>query len=141
MLRADLSKPFPKLVNDPLRLRQILINLTQNAVKFTPKGGTVTLSAEKTAEGGVAFLVSDNGIGMAPEHIKIALAPFGQVDGGLDRMSEGVGLGLPLSKKLVELHGGRFTIEWRPGDGTTLTAAFPAWRSTDGSDLTVRKAS
>ena len=90
---------LPSIRADARRLRQILQNLLANAVKFTPKGGAITLSAERRGRD-LALVVADTGIGMAPEHIGIALARFGQVDNRLARRYEGTGLGLPLVKRL-----------------------------------------
>jgi len=114
---------------DETRLKQILVNLLDNAIKFTPKGGRVTVEAGPGADGGIVFTVADTGVGMAPDDIPRALAAFGQVDNSLSRQHQGVGLGLPLVKKLTELHGGRFDIRSRPGHGTTITIAFPAART------------
>lgn len=117
---------LPLLSVDSRRTKQVLINLLGNAVKFTPAGGTVTLSAERCSDGGVIFRVADTGIGMSGTDIQVALSPFGQVDTGLDRKFEGAGLGLPLAKSLVELHGGRLEICSNPGRGTTVSVRLPA---------------
>jgi signal transduction histidine kinase len=109
---------------DPVKVRQILINLLSNAVKFTPAGGTVTLVGRETADG-VELVVTDTGIGMKEEDIPTALAPFGQIDSRLARAYEGTGLGLPLTKALVELHDGTLRIASRPGEGTTVTVNLP----------------
>ena len=112
---------------DERRLRQILINLLSNAVKFTPDGGQVRLSsAQRTAAW--RFAVSDTGIGMTPDDIPKALTPFGQVDSKVRRKQEGTGLGLPLAKQLVELHGGTFVIESKINVGTTVTFVLPPER-------------
>jgi len=119
---------LPPFWGDMKKLRQVLINMLSNAIKFTPEGGSVTLSARRESDGGVAITIADTGIGMAPEDIPVALAPFGQVDGTLARKYEGVGLGLPLSKRLVEMHGGRFEIDSVIGNGTIITIVLPAAR-------------
>src|SRR5690606_30481761 len=106
-------------------LRQILLNLISNAIKFTASGGRVEVGAAPEARGGFRLWVSDTGIGIAPEHIPVVLAPFGQVQNDLTRQYEGTGLGLPLVKSLVELHDGIFAIDSEPGRGTTITATFP----------------
>ena len=106
----------------------MLINLLSNAIKFTPTGGSVALTAFCAAGGGVAISIADTGIGIAPKDISVALAPFGQVDGSLARKYEGVGLGLPLSKKLVEMHDGSLEIDSALGAGTTVTVRLPATR-------------
>ena len=122
---ADLPADLPKFFGDAAKLRQILINLLSNAVKFTPAGGDVRLRVAREAKDGLAFSVIDSGIGIAADQIPVALAPFGQVDNGLARKYQGVGLGLPLAKRLVELHGGSLEIASQPGKGTAVTARFP----------------
>jgi two-component system cell cycle sensor histidine kinase PleC len=107
------------------KLQQIMHNLLSNAVKFTRPGGTITVLAEFVADDTVRLQVSDTGIGMAPDEIPIALSVFGQVDTRLERRYDGAGLGLPLAKSLVELHGGRVAIESTPGEGTTVTVQLP----------------
>jgi signal transduction histidine kinase len=119
---------LPPLRGDERRLKQVLINLLSNAVKFTPGGGRVALEAAVDAERGLVIKVIDTGIGMAREDIPKALEPFGQVDSKLSRKYEGTGLGLPLSKALVELHGGKLEIESEPGVGTTVTVVLPPER-------------
>ena len=117
---------LPTLRVDARRTKQVLLNLLGNSVKFTPPGGRVTLSGGLAPDGSFFFRVADTGIGMSTEDIGIALSRFGQVDSGLDRRFEGVGLGLPLAKSLAELHGGSLDITSVPGEGTTITVTFPA---------------
>ena len=112
---------------DDRRLRQILINLLSNAVKFTPEGGSVSVKSARR-NGGLAISVSDTGIGMAPEDIPKALAPFGQIQRKVRRKQEGTGLGLPLAKQFVELHGGTFAIDSQLNGGTTVTFLLPPSR-------------
>jgi len=126
-LRSAVAGDLPIVRADPRRFRQVLLNLLSNALKFTPKGGAVTLSAERRGSD-IAIAVADTGIGMTREHISIALAPFGQVDNRLARRYEGTGLGLPLVKRLVELHGGMLAIDSALGRGTTVTVLLPADR-------------
>jgi len=123
-----IPEDLPRINADATRIRQILINLLTNAVKFTPAGGEVGLSASIGADGGMDLTVKDNGIGMSPEEIEIALQPFGQVDSSLARTHEGTGLGLPLSVRLVELHGGTLRIESTKGAGTTVHVHLPRER-------------
>jgi two-component system, cell cycle sensor histidine kinase PleC len=118
----------PRLLGDELRLKQIVLNLLSNAVKFTQVSGRITLSAATAAGGGIAIVVSDTGIGMEPHDIPLALAPFRQLDGALARRFEGTGLGLPLARRLVELHGGVLTIASTKGHGTVVTVSLPARR-------------
>ncbi len=107
---------------------QILLNLLSNAVKFTPAGGRVTLSAVRTPEGGLLVAVADTGLGMSANDIKVALTPFGQVQSAQSRKHTGTGLGLPLAKAMVELHGGTLRIASAPGQGTTVSLLFPPER-------------
>jgi signal transduction histidine kinase len=114
---------------DERKMRQILLNLLSNAVKFTPAGGLATIDLGLREDGGLQLAVRDTGIGMAAADIAKALEPFGQVADVLTRETGGTGLGLPLTVKLVELHGGSLTIESTPGAGTTVTLLFPAERT------------
>ncbi|RAU22090.1 PAS domain-containing sensor histidine kinase [Paramagnetospirillum kuznetsovii] len=124
-LISSIPEGLPLLRVDVRRVKQVLLNLLANAVKFTLSRGSVTLSARLEADGGMAFMVSDTGIGMSEADIAVALAPFGQVESGLDRRFEGVGLGLPLAKSLMELHGGALDLDTAPGQGTTVIIRFP----------------
>ena len=126
-LAQNIEPGFPQIRADKRRIQQVLLNLISNAIKFTPAGGKVMVGASHTADG-AAISVSDTGIGIAKDDIPKALERFGQIDSRLSRKYEGVGLGLPLSKQLMELHGGRLEIESEPGVGTTVTIRFPATR-------------
>jgi signal transduction histidine kinase len=124
-------EPVPsgtRLRADELRLRQILLNLVTNAVKFTPAHGRVTVRAQRRRDGRFAIEVADTGIGMRPQDIDVALTPFAQVENVMTRRQEGTGLGLPIVKALVGLHGGELVIRSEPGSGTTVTALFPRSR-------------
>jgi signal transduction histidine kinase len=118
---------LPLLRADQVRMKQVLLNLMSNAVKFTEAGGRVGVSAV-VEEDGIVLSVEDNGIGMKREDIEIALLPFRQIDGTLTRRFDGTGLGLPLAKALVELHGGRLEIESAPAIGTTVRVHLPRER-------------
>ena len=107
---------IPLLRADPRRLKQILVNLLSNAVKFTETGGTVTIRA---------------GVGIAVENIQKTLARFQQIDSALSRRHEGIGLGLPLTKSLVALHGGTLDLQSQAGKGTIVTVRLPAGRRID----------
>jgi signal transduction histidine kinase len=120
-------RDLPRIFVDERRIKQVVINIVSNAVKFTPVGGTVSVVAGAGAEG-IAICVRDTGIGMAKEDIPQALERFGQVDSTLARKYEGAGLGLPLARELAELHGGSLTLESTPGVGTTVTVTLPASR-------------
>lgn len=109
-------------------MKQILLNLLSNSVKFSPANSEVCLTAEKTAEGGLCLTVSDNGIGIAPEDIGKVLEPFGQVASAFSRNIAGTGLGLPLVKALIELLDGRFEIDSNPGQGTDARVWLPRRR-------------
>jgi PAS domain S-box-containing protein len=119
---------LPRLLADERAVKQMLLNLLSNAVKFTPEGGRVAVGAELRDDGSLAVSVDDTGIGMAPENIPRALAPFSQVDSSLTRRYEGTGLGLPLVKSLIELHGGTLDLESQEGKGTLAIVVFPAQR-------------
>jgi signal transduction histidine kinase len=125
---CEIDRQLPGLKADRAKLTQILVNLLSNAIKFTPPGGKVRLKIERRPAGGIAFCVEDTGIGMSIEEIPIALEPFGQVDGGFARKYNGVGLGLPLTKRLVELHGGTFEIASDPDKGTKVSFHIPEER-------------
>jgi PAS domain S-box-containing protein len=127
-LYADPSDQLPKLHADGLRMKQVLLNLLSNAIKFTPAGGRVSLEAATGEHSGLMLRVTDTGIGMAPQDIPKALSPFGQLETTHARQHAGTGLGLPLSKALVELHGGQLRIESELGKGTTVTVLLPAAR-------------
>jgi signal transduction histidine kinase len=118
---------LPLVRADDRRMRQIIINLLSNAVKFTPEGGTVRVSAS-LADEGLSIAVRDTGIGMTADQIPKALQPFRQIDSKISRSHEGTGLGLPLAKHLVELHGGALRIESRVNQGTTVTVILPRER-------------
>ena len=127
-LSSDLPDEPVTLSADARALHRILLNLLSNAVKFTPPGGTVAVRLTLQPHGSVELTVADPGIGMTDEHIAIALTPFAQVENAYTRKYEGTGLGLPLVKSLVELHGAAFTIESRLGAGTVVCIRFGAER-------------
>ncbi len=129
-VRIDLDYPdlLPDLRADKRKLKQILVNLLSNAVKFTDSGGAVTLKAWCRMDSGHVFQIADTGIGIAPEDIPKALSRFGQVDGALAGQYQGTGLGLPLTRVLVEQHGGTLDLQSEAGVGTTVTVRFPAER-------------
>lgn len=125
---TEVAENLPGLLADERAIKQILINLLSNAIKFTPAGGSVTVSAEFDQEM-LALSVRDTGLGMDPADIPKALEPFAQLDGSLARRHEGTGLGLPLVKSLVELHGGELSFDTAPGQGTTVWIRFPRERT------------
>jgi len=110
---------------DGRRIKQVFLNLLSNAIKFTPEQGSVTVSIEDCAPGLLAVSVKDTGVGIDAEDIPRVLSEYGQAEHGLDHVVEGTGLGLPISKKLVELHGGSLNLDSHVGRGTTVTVTFP----------------
>ena len=119
-LVASIPDPPPLVWADEAKLRQIILNLLSNAVKFSEPGKRVALIASARPDG-TEIKIMDSGIGMSPDHVAIALTPFSQVDSRLARRYEGTGLGLPLTKVLVELHGAKLDIASKLGDGTTVS--------------------
>jgi signal transduction histidine kinase len=122
------ANALPAVMADETRLKQTVVNLLANAVKFSNGNGTITLSARLTPAGDLAIAVADQGVGMKPEDIPLALQPFRQLDNRLARTHEGTGLGLPLSKMLVERHQGTLAVESTLGIGTTVTITLPRAR-------------
>ncbi len=127
-ISREVPQDLPALWADERMVKQILLNLLANAVKFTPDGGDVSLEVKVDEAGALAIVVSDSGIGIAPEDIAIALAPFGQVESSFSRKHKGTGLGLPLSQTLVELNGGNLELESKIDVGTRVTVQFPPRR-------------
>lgn len=127
-IRNTVGQDHPTIWADEIKLRQALGHVLSNAVKFTREGGEVVLSAALTGNGGFSILVTDTGIGIAEEDIPVALSPFGQISSSLDRSHEGAGLGLPLAKMLVEMHGGTLRVQSKLGEGTTVTLTLPPER-------------
>ncbi len=125
------AAPLPALRADPAKLKHILGNLVSNAIKFTPAGGTVTVISRREAEGDFIIEVVDTGIGIPAMEIATAFKPFAQIDAPLNRVHEGSGLGLPLSRIMVEMHGGSLAIESEVGRGTTARIRLPAHRAVD----------
>jgi signal transduction histidine kinase len=119
---------LPRYLVDAVKLKQILLNLLSNSLKFTPRGGEVGIAGWVDPAGALLIEVRDTGIGMTEEQVGFALQPFRQVDSSLARRHEGTGLGLPLTKSLVELHQGTLTVESVYGTGTRIVVCFPAER-------------
>lgn len=131
-LTSQIPAPLPTLVIDEIRMRQVLLNLLTNAVKFTPAGGTVTLTAvlippdpETSQPGTLRLSITDNGIGIAAENIPKLFQPFVQIDSALNRQQMGTGLGLALVKQIVELHGGQIGLTSELGVGSCFTVDLP----------------
>jgi signal transduction histidine kinase len=125
MLATESAGDLPPLIADERALRQVLLNLLSNAVKFTRPGGCVTV-ATAAAESGLVITVADTGIGIAEQDLAHVLEPFAQADGGLARNFEGTGLGLPIARALMALHGGSLELASAAGVGTTVTLRLPA---------------
>ena len=119
---------LPPLLADERALKQILLNVLSNAIKFTNEGGEVQVTARRAAAGGLAIAIADNGIGITPEAMARVAEPFFQADGSLERRHEGLGLGLAIVRDLMKLHDGSFAIDSKPGAGTTVTLTFPPAR-------------
>jgi signal transduction histidine kinase len=116
---------IPVVEIDELAIRQVLINLVSNSIKFTPAGGEIAIRGYRDGAGGVRLEVSDTGIGIAPENLQRIFEPFWQAESPMSRTQEGAGLGLAICRHLVELHGGRLSAESRPGEGTTMSLWLP----------------
>ena len=122
-IEIDIPDDMPVLHADRRLVMQMVVNLLSNAIKFTPRGGRVTLTMRHGATGTVTVSVTDTGPGMPAEDIPRVLLPFEQTE--LGKTKEGTGLGLPLVKRIAELHGGAFALESAPGEGTVATIHFP----------------
>jgi two-component system cell cycle sensor histidine kinase PleC len=121
----SVDEAIPVVMADGTRLAKAVRHILDNAIKFTEPGGAVTVEAGVNAAGWIEVAIADTGIGIRREDMPRVLEPFGQVEGAATRRRHGTGLGLPLSRRLVELHGGRFDIASAPGEGTRVTLTFP----------------
>lgn len=124
-LVTDLPDEAPRIRADQRRLKQVLLNLLSNAVKFTNAGGQVKVEVRVAADRGLVLRVADTGVGIEHQDLERVMEPFIQADSGFNRRHEGTGLGLPLTRALIERHGGRMTIDSEPGIGTTVTMTLP----------------
>jgi signal transduction histidine kinase len=127
-LALAIDPAAPRVRADARALRQILLNLVSNAVKFTPEGGTITIALARKPGEGLALAVSDTGIGIAANDIPKLMQPFAQVDNVYQRKYQGAGLGLTLVRSFAELHGGSVKLDSVPGRGTTVTVTLPESR-------------
>ncbi len=127
-LHLNVAKDLPALRGEEKAMKQILTNLLTNAIKFTPEGGDVTLTAALDEQRRIFIRVEDTGIGIATEDVVVALAPFGQIESVLSRKNQGTGLGLPMTVALAELHGGILDLKSTVGTGTAITITFPVDR-------------
>jgi signal transduction histidine kinase len=128
-LVADPPEPDIVFWADQRAMRQCLLNLISNAVKFSNEGGRVVVEAALDADGAVVLSVADDGIGMSPADLERALQPFGQAQAATTRAYGGTGLGLPITKGLVEAHGGTLEVTTSPGRGTRIRIILPAERT------------
>jgi len=129
-LTVDLPSPSPMIACDTTKLKQCLSNLLSNSLKFTPAGGEIAILAGITDQRDLAITISDTGVGIASTDIPTVMAPFGQVESAFQRAHPGTGLGLPLTRALIELHGGTFHIDSVLGKGSTVTLTLPGSRIT-----------
>lgn len=127
-LHVENEENLPRFLGDQRKIKQVLINLLSNAVKFTPDGGEVFVGAKIVSGGDLAIVVRDTGVGISEQDLPKVMAPFVQADGSLSRSHDGTGLGLPLTKSIIEMHQGVLDIESEVGVGTTVTARFPRER-------------
>ena len=127
-LHIDIEGGPPRLEADERVLKQCLVNLLSNAVKFTPEGGRITIQVRHAEDGCLHLVVADSGIGIAEDDFEKALSPFGQVESAYSATYEGTGLGLPITRALIELHGGTISLDSAVGVGTTVTLIFPRER-------------
>jgi two-component system, cell cycle sensor histidine kinase PleC len=133
-LVESVDPDVPVLLGDSVKLRQVFTNLISNALKFTHSGGSVTIRALRSPDGGAAIQVIDTGVGMSEEDVAIALTPFGQVDAAHTRWREGTGLGLPIAKALVQLHGGELKVRSQKNVGTEVTVLLPLHQTQPAPD-------
>ncbi len=133
-LESEVPAGLPPAVADTVRLKQILYNLLSNAVKFTPEAGVVTVGA-RAVEEELAVWVRDTGVGIAPEDQERIFREFEQADNSLARQHQGTGMGLALTRRLVELHGGRIWVESALGQGSTFTFTLPQGAPADAPAL------
>jgi signal transduction histidine kinase len=134
IIEVRISPDRMTLQADDRLIRQSLLNLLSNAIKFTPAGGRIVLQATADKDDCLLLSVSDDGIGIKSTDMGMILLPFGRVENAYNRKHDGTGLGLPLVKKFIELHGGRLQIDSEPGVGTTVTLRLPAYRLQVGPD-------
>lgn len=127
-ISSEIAEGCPNIVADERRIKQILLNLVSNSVKFTREGGSIKIKYYMDDEGRPTLSVCDTGIGMTDDELALAMSQFGQVDGGLDRKNEGTGLGLPLTIGLIELHDAEIKINSRKNEGTEINVHFPKSR-------------
>jgi two-component system, cell cycle sensor histidine kinase PleC len=124
-VESNVAPNLPRILGDQLRLKQILINLLGNAVKFTPEKGRIHVESAILQPGYAVISVTDTGIGMSPTEVETAMRPFGQIDTAFNKRHEGTGLGLPIAYALARLHGGDLRIDSQRGVGTRVSIILP----------------
>jgi signal transduction histidine kinase len=128
IIRTALSHAVPPVVADHRSVKQIVLNILSNAIRFTPSGGQIVVSTVYEANGCVVLRVRDTGIGMTRQELETAMKPFRQVAGGTRKRGEGTGLGLPLTKAMVDANRANFSIQSTPREGTLVEISFPPQR-------------
>ena len=126
VLATEIMPRLPPVIADERAVRQILINLLANAIKFTPEGGRISVRCHTVTEGGMVLCVADNGPGIPPDRLAHVFEPFSQIDNRFDRQGGGTGLGLALVRGLAQLHGGRAWLESTPGNGVRACIYLPS---------------
>jgi len=124
-IECNLDDELPDIRADPVKLRQIVLNILGNAIKFTPENGNISVLCQAHGEDHIRIHIRDSGVGMPVDMIHIALEPFRQVETGLNRKFEGTGLGLPIAIALCEAHGGSLDVESAVDKGTEVTITLP----------------
>lgn len=127
-LTLDTAENAPPLVADRRAFHQMIDHVLSNALKFTPPGGTVLVAVNPTPDGGLGVMIADTGSGIAPDDLEKVLTPFGRIDMSAQHRVDGAGLGLPVVKRIIELHGGDLAMDSEPGVGTTVILTFPPQR-------------
>ncbi len=130
-MSIEIAEDLPDIEADELKVKEIIYNLLSNAVKFTPEGGKIGMRAKK-AGSEIEVVVWDTGVGIAPENMERIFEGFFRVDTPYSRLTEGTGLGLPLSRKMVELHGGKLSVESEGLEMRHLGPVYPAYCSQEG---------
>jgi len=125
---VEIPDEIPQLFCDKNRFKQVMLNLLDNAIKYSPPGNIIYVKALIAPDGHLVISIKDNGFGIAPEQLETALTPHGRTDTAIKSKSDGAGLGLPLAKSLIERHGGQFDIESAIGQGTIIQITLPTSR-------------
>jgi two-component system cell cycle sensor histidine kinase PleC len=137
LMESKCDCALPTVRGDAGKLGRVFTNLISNAIKFTPAGGSVTVEARPLPDDAVCVRVCDTGRGMTKDEVVLALTPFAQVDAGLSRWQEGTGLGLPIAKALVQLHGGTLEINSARSMGTEVIVTLPSRLRVTGTDALI----